>query len=210
MTAARNGYFFVLDRVTGEHLVTSKYGSATNWVKAIDEKGAPERNPEKDAVDRRRRSCRRSAGGTINWEPPAFNPDTGLFYVAGEQRLLDLLPDRSRSARLDGPRRQARRSRVGTGGSFLTAIDYKTGKARWRHKYEGGAGGGGGVLDHRRRARVRRRRRRQHRRARRRHRQAAVALAHRQRHQPAADLLLDGRQYLLVAAGDTLYAFVMY
>ena len=26
MTAARNGYFFVLDRVTGEHLLTSKYG----------------------------------------------------------------------------------------------------------------------------------------------------------------------------------------
>ena len=20
-------------------------------------------------------------GGTINWEPPAYNPDTGLFYV---------------------------------------------------------------------------------------------------------------------------------
>ena len=26
MTATRNGYFFVLDRVTGEHLVTSKLG----------------------------------------------------------------------------------------------------------------------------------------------------------------------------------------
>ena len=54
MTAARNGYFFVLDRVTGEHLLTSKYGSTTNWVKAIDEKGRPRRNPEKDAIDRRR------------------------------------------------------------------------------------------------------------------------------------------------------------
>ena len=22
-----------------------------------------------------------TAGGTVNWEPPAFSPDTGLFYV---------------------------------------------------------------------------------------------------------------------------------
>ena len=30
-TAARNGYFFTVDRVTGEHVVTSKYGTTTNW-----------------------------------------------------------------------------------------------------------------------------------------------------------------------------------
>jgi alcohol dehydrogenase (cytochrome c) len=29
--AARNGFFFTLDRLTGEHIVTTKYGSATNW-----------------------------------------------------------------------------------------------------------------------------------------------------------------------------------
>ena len=23
-----------------------------------------------------------TAGGTVNWEPPAFSPDTGLFYVS--------------------------------------------------------------------------------------------------------------------------------
>jgi alcohol dehydrogenase (cytochrome c) len=33
---------------------------------------------------------------------------------------------------------------VGSGGNFLTAIDYKTGKIAWRHKYPGGGGGGGG------------------------------------------------------------------
>jgi alcohol dehydrogenase (cytochrome c) len=34
---------------------------------------------------------------------------------------------------------------VGTGGSFLTAIDYKTGKVVWRRPYYG-KGGGGGLL----------------------------------------------------------------
>ncbi|MEN3337040.1 MAG: hypothetical protein V7647_716, partial [Acidobacteriota bacterium] len=39
MTAARNGYFFVVDRVTGEHILTSRYGSTTNWVKELDAQG---------------------------------------------------------------------------------------------------------------------------------------------------------------------------
>ena len=30
-TAARNGYFYTVDRVTGEHVVTTKDGTATNW-----------------------------------------------------------------------------------------------------------------------------------------------------------------------------------
>ena len=32
-TAARNGYFYTLDRVTGKHIVTSRYGSFSNWSK---------------------------------------------------------------------------------------------------------------------------------------------------------------------------------
>ncbi len=144
MTAARNGYFFVLDRVTGEHLLTSKYGSATNWVKNLDEKGRPRRNPEKDPTVGGS-IVSPSAGGTINWEPPAFSPDTGLFYV-GEDNIYSIFylldTDPRGSMGLGGKLE----TRAGTGGSFLTALDYRTGKAAWRYKYEGGAGGGGGVL----------------------------------------------------------------
>jgi alcohol dehydrogenase (cytochrome c) len=208
MTAARNGYFFVLDRVTGEHLLTSKYGSATNWVKNLDEKGRPMRNPEKDpSIGGSIVSP--SAGGTINWEPPAFSPDTGLFYV-GEDNIYSIFylldTDPRGSMGLGGKLE----SRAGTGGSFLTALDYKTGKAAWRFKYEGGAGGGGGVLAtagklvfagdgagnivahdaytgkplwHSKIGRVT---------------------------NPPQTYMLDGRQYLLVATEDTLWAFVMY
>jgi len=208
MTAARNGYFFVLDRVTGEHLLTSKYGSATNWVKHLDEKGRPMRNPEKDpSVGGSIVSP--SAGGTINWEPPAFSPETGLFYV-GEDNIYSIFylldTDPRGSMGLGGKLE----SRAGTGGSFLTALDYKTGKAAWRFKYEGGAGGGGGVLAtagklvfagdgagnivahdaytgkplwHSKIGRVT---------------------------NPPQTYMLDGRQYLLVGTEDTLWAFVMY
>ena len=38
--ATRNGYFFVLDRLTGENLVTSTFGPV-NWAKGLDNKGQP-------------------------------------------------------------------------------------------------------------------------------------------------------------------------
>ena len=111
-TAARNGYFFTLDRVTGEHIVTTKYGSSTNWVKSIDKKGYLRRDPVKDPTVPGALTSPNS-GGTINWEPPAYSPDTGSVLRGREEHLLDLLPHRSRSARLDGPGRQG-----GSGGGF--------------------------------------------------------------------------------------------
>ena len=39
MHADRNGYFYVLDRLTGEHLLTSKFSEAANWAKEINAKG---------------------------------------------------------------------------------------------------------------------------------------------------------------------------
>src|SRR6476646_1302854 len=50
VTATRNGYYFTLDRVTGEHLVTTKYGMYTNWANGLNKFGGPKRNPEKDAT----------------------------------------------------------------------------------------------------------------------------------------------------------------
>ncbi len=208
-TAARNGYFFTLDRVTGEHIVTAKYGQFSNWVKGLDKIGAPMRNPEKDAsVGGSLVSP--TAGGTINWQPPAYSPDTGLFYVTEHNGfaifyLTDLDPRGSMGL---GGHEEVN---VGSGGSFLTAIDPTTGKIAWRHKFPGqGAGGGGGLLTtagglvfggdaggsivaydaangkplwH---SRI-----------------GGVTNA-------PQTYMLDGHQYLLVAAGDTLYSFTLY
>ena len=87
------------------------------------------------------------AGGTINWQPPAYSPDTGLFYVSehnGYSIFYLTDPDPRGSMGLGGKEEV----NVGSGGSFLTAIDPKTGKAAWRHRYPsvGGGGGGGGLL----------------------------------------------------------------
>ncbi len=146
LTAARNGYYFTLDRVTGEHLVTSKYGLLTNWANRLGANGAPQRDPSKDATVPGSLVSPNS-GGTVNWEPPAFSPDTGLLYVAENNSysifyLTDVDPRGSMG--LGGKEEDE----IGSGGDYLTAIDYKTGKATWRHRYENprGGGGGGGVL----------------------------------------------------------------
>jgi alcohol dehydrogenase (cytochrome c) len=208
-TAARNGVFFTLDRTTGESIVTSTYGSSTNWVKGWNKVGSPIRKPEKDpAIGGSLVSP--PAGGTINWQPPAYSPDTGLFYVSehnGYSIFYLTDPDPRGSMGLGGKEEVS----VGSGGSFLTAIDPKTGKAAWRHRYPGfGGGGGGGLLAtagglvfggdgggnivafdaangkplwH---SRV-----------------GGVSA-------PPQTYMLDGHQYLLVAVGDTLYSFTLY
>jgi alcohol dehydrogenase (cytochrome c) len=142
-TAARNGYFFTLDRVTGEHIVTSKYGSTTNWANDLNAKGAPEGDPAKEATIPGS-LVSPVEGGTTNWQPPAYSPDTGLFYT-GEHNGFNLLylsdPDPRGSMGLGGKIRVE----VGAPSRFLTAIDYKTGKVVWRRPYTNTGGGGGGT-----------------------------------------------------------------
>jgi alcohol dehydrogenase (cytochrome c) len=141
LTAARNGYFFVLDRVTGEHLLTSKYGLMTNWARGLDAAGGPQHDPAKDSAVAGS-LVSPGSGGTVNWEPPAFSPQTGLLYVYENDSysffyLTDIDPRGSMGL---GGNEEAP---VGTGGTYLTAIDYKTGKPAWRHRYYNSWIGGG-------------------------------------------------------------------
>jgi len=53
-TASRNGYFFTLDRVTGQPVVSAKFGTTVNWAKGMRANGAP----DPDAPPARGRSPR--------------------------------------------------------------------------------------------------------------------------------------------------------
>jgi alcohol dehydrogenase (cytochrome c) len=144
VTAARNGYFFTLDRITGEHLVTSKYGQTTNWAEGVTPQGGPKTNPAKDASIGGTLISPNSSG-TVNWQPPAYSPQTGLLYQYDADTfsmayLTD--PDPRGAMGLGGKEELS----IGATGSYLTAIDYATGKARWRHKLYTNSFGGGGLL----------------------------------------------------------------
>jgi alcohol dehydrogenase (cytochrome c) len=135
MTAERNGYFFVLDRVTGEHLVTGKFGLHNNWALGLDEKGRPKRDPGKDATI----PGSLVNGDVTNYPPPSFSPESGFFYVPERNslRISYLIdPDPRGSMGLGGT--------MGGGGvsygSYIDAIDYRTGEVVWRHENEGSAG----------------------------------------------------------------------
>jgi alcohol dehydrogenase (cytochrome c) len=143
-TAARNGYFFTVDRVTGAHVVTARYGATSNWASHIRESGSPNPHPAKEALIPGA-LVSPVEGGVANWQPPAFNPDTGLFYTQ-ENNGFNLLyltdPDPRGSMGLGGKDRVT----VGSGGNALSAIDYRTGDTTWRHAWPSGGGGGAGVL----------------------------------------------------------------
>ena len=142
--AARNGYFFTVDRVTGEHIVTTKYGSHTNWAGGLNKTHAPWPAPEKEATIPGA-LVSPVEGGTTNWQPAAYSPDTGLVYTQ-EANTFNMLyltdPDPRGSMGLGGKLRVE----VGSTGKYLTAIEPATGKIAWRRKYASSGGGGIGFL----------------------------------------------------------------
>jgi alcohol dehydrogenase (cytochrome c) len=145
-TASRNGYFFTLDRVSGKLVASGKFGTTTNWAKGLRKNGAPDPDPGKEATIPGS-LVSPVEGGVTNWPPPAFSPDTGLFYI-NERNGFNILyltdPDPRGSMGLAGKAVGP----VGSWPSALQAIDYRTGKAVWRHEYPGvnGEGGSGGLL----------------------------------------------------------------
>jgi alcohol dehydrogenase (cytochrome c) len=138
--AARNGYFFVLDRTNGKCLLTSPY-METTWASGIDSKGRPipkkETEPAPDGA-----IARPGGGGGTNWQPPSFDPDTNLFYL-NELESLGIYYQTTISGKAHG-----------WGGQFsipwtqpmLKAIDYKTGKIRWQRDMGPRVGGWPGIL----------------------------------------------------------------
>jgi acido-empty-quinoprotein group A len=206
--AARCGWFFVLDRTNGKDLVSKPFSGTGNWAKGVDEKGQPIPDPAKEPkVDGSMIDM--PAFGATNWPPPSYSPQTQLFYVNGTEGYgIAYLYDTS-----DQPEGYG----GGGGGTFdgktaLFALDVRTGQVKWKHEHEGngsggGAGmGGGGIL---------------------------TTAGHLLLTGDAGNLvafdpangkilwhqrltgsvsngpsswMLDGRQYIVVGAGDTLYA----
>ena len=74
--ANRNGYFYVLDRVTGEFLSGTPFVKV-NWTSGLDPNGRPIPTPQPAGEP----TWPGNQGGT-NWYPPSFSPRTGLFYFA--------------------------------------------------------------------------------------------------------------------------------
>jgi quinohemoprotein ethanol dehydrogenase len=77
--ASKNGFFWVLDRVTGEYISGGPF-VRVSWALKLDEKGRPVVNPEA-YYDQEGISIYPTGGGGHNWAPMSFNPSTGLVYI---------------------------------------------------------------------------------------------------------------------------------
>src|SRR6266700_3634492 len=141
LQASRNGYFFVLDRTTGEHLLTAKYSDAANWADRINAKGQPVRNPAKDNTVAGS-LVSPDNGGATNWYPPSYDLRTGLFYVVlHEVYSMYYLTDTD--PRMLVGLGGSEQDDVGSLGTSIVAIDYQTGTLAWKYRLVGGGGGSG-------------------------------------------------------------------
>ncbi len=84
MQANKNGFYYVLDRITGQFISGTPYAHVT-WARGLDERtGRPFVNPEAhygtDPIQ-----ISPGPGGAHNWAPMSFNPTTGLVYIPSTQ-----------------------------------------------------------------------------------------------------------------------------
>jgi alcohol dehydrogenase (cytochrome c) len=202
--ASRNGLFFVLDRTNGAKIVSKPY-QPVNWIKSFDAKGQPVRNLDKDPKPDGRLVMPAAAGAT-NWAPPSFDPQLGLFFVSGTESY-SMLYQTDTDPHPEG----FAGKEIGVWSKVsLKAIDYKSEVVRWTHEYPGFGSGNFGVLT-----------------------TAGGVLFTGDQHgnfiafDPAKGNILwhsrlgaavengpiayelDGREYVVVGAGDSLYGFAL-
>jgi alcohol dehydrogenase (cytochrome c) len=201
LQASRNGYFFVLDRTNGKSLLTKPF-AAVNWSKGLDEQGRPipdpAKEPSRDGV-----LVAPDEGGATNFWPPSFDPKSGLFLVNAKDGygIYFFKPEH-------GAYGWAGADYGLAGKGFLRAIDYRTGKIVWEHPYPRGSSSAGVLTT-----------------------ETGLAITgdstgnllallasdgtslwHEnigRMSSPPVTYELDGKQYLLVSGGNTLYAYAL-
>ena len=132
--ASRNGMFFLLDRVTGQNVLSKKFLESSNVHLGFDERGQPVPNPAKER-QYGGALVSPSNGGAQNWAPPTYMPETGLLY-------MNVMKGYDVHYRYDVPEPafgSAGHQAQAVGGVDMTlrALDVKTGTYKWIHKYAG-------------------------------------------------------------------------
>jgi alcohol dehydrogenase (cytochrome c) len=132
--ANRNAFFYVLDRATGE-FITGKAFAKQTWASGLDAKGrpilVPGKEPSADGV-----LVYPGIEGVANWPGPSYSPRTGLFYVHGQddyaQMFYKLKPDYAAGRNFEGG---STRNVLGAEPyGVVKAIEATTGNIKWEFK----------------------------------------------------------------------------
>jgi alcohol dehydrogenase (cytochrome c)/quinohemoprotein ethanol dehydrogenase len=156
MQAPKNGFFYVIDRETGEFISANNY-VPMNWATGVDpETGRPIENPEA-RYDRTGQPFISfpGAGGGHNWHPMAYDPNSGLVFIPANEAAFPYFPEANWAASLMGfnvgidmaagamPADAAvRAGAMDTTRGALIAWDPVAQEERWRVQYQGPWNGG--------------------------------------------------------------------
>ncbi len=132
-TANRNGFYYLLDRASGEFLHGAQYAKQT-WAKGLDDRGRPIVIPGTEP----------SEGGTLvwpslqgatNWFSPSYSPLTRMFYVAVREMGAYYYKTEAKfePGRWFGGGGERRLPDDQLWGA-VRALDVHTGKLRWEFK----------------------------------------------------------------------------
>jgi PQQ-dependent dehydrogenase (methanol/ethanol family) len=143
----RNGFFYVLDRLTGKVLLAEPFVRNITWASGIGEDGRPKLLPGNEPTVDGQRVCP-AVAGAANWPSSAFHPATGLFYMFAEESCNiysknDQWWEAGKSFYGGGTRRSPGDA---AGGKFLKALDIQTGKTVWEIPDIGGGILGSGLM----------------------------------------------------------------
>ncbi|WP_336980525.1 PQQ-dependent dehydrogenase, methanol/ethanol family [Altererythrobacter fulvus] len=158
MQAPKNGFFYVIDRKTGELISGKSYVSVNTWASHIDMKtGRPVLQPgAHNTTKPHLMSPSWMAGHT--WHPMSYSPLTGLMYFSAQEQgsvyaraedgVYRYIKGRSNSGQAYGNEQELRAKlqaeAVASEKGYLLAWDPKTQTEKWRVDY--GIPGSGGVL----------------------------------------------------------------
>ena len=141
----RNGFFYVLDRTTGQFLLGEPFVNQT-WAAGMDDSGRPIVLPNTDPTEAGVDVCPAIRGAT-NWWATSYHPGTRLFYLLAHESCMAYTSNddewqRGRSW-LGGTVRLAEGS---PNQKFIRAIDIQTGDVVWSYAQTGKAQTYSGVL----------------------------------------------------------------
>ncbi len=143
--ADRNGFFYVLDRTSGEFLLGKAFVKQ-NWNMGFDKNGRPIMDPNAKSSTEGTLIFPDNQGGT-NWFNPSFSSRTGLFYLNARENYSTIFfkgpQEYEEGDRYDGRGRHPFTFRAVVGDdddkyTAVRALDPQTGERKWEFKLNTG------------------------------------------------------------------------
>jgi alcohol dehydrogenase (cytochrome c) len=145
--ADRNGFYYVLDRETGQFLHGNKLARQVNWAIGLNAQGRPILVPGVAPSLTGTKVCPSSTGAT-NWMSPTYSPQTGLFYFVALEGC-GFATKNTEAFRPGGFQYRAGGDvllKDDTWKVYVRALELTTGKLVWEQERIGSGSLGGGLL----------------------------------------------------------------